>query len=94
MDAHGMETQCTRCNHLQVCSYKEQFLAAQKAVDNVTVITGNRSFVNLRDISWIQPIKLECSYFSGKTSTMKGTAQSAALTAAQAPALRFMEDPT
>lgn len=87
------ETQCTRCNHLQVCSYKVQFLAAQKAVDDVTVSTGDRSFINLRDISWIRPVSLECSYFSGKASVMRDAAQSAALTAAQAPAVRFMEDP-
>lgn len=45
------ETQCTHCNHLQICSFKAQFLAAQKAVDEVTVSTGDRSFISLRDIS-------------------------------------------
>lgn len=35
------ETQCTHCNHLQVCSFKAQFLAAQKAIDEVTVGTGD-----------------------------------------------------
>ena len=35
------ETQCTHCNHLQICSFKAQFLAAQKAVDEVTVSTGD-----------------------------------------------------
>ena len=89
------ETQCTHCNHLQVCSFKAQFLAAQKAVDEVTVGTGDRSFINLRDISWIRPVSLECSYFSGKVSTMRNdVAQSAGLLAAQASAVRFMEDPT
>lgn len=89
------ETQCTHCNHLQVCSFKAQFLAAQKAIDEVTVGTGDRSFINLRDISWIRPVSLECSYFSGKVPIMRNdSAQTAALQATQASALRFMEDPT
>lgn len=87
------ETQCTHCNHLQVCSFKVQFLAAQKAVDKVTVGTGDRSFINLRDISWIHPVSLECSYFSGKATTMRNAAQSAALMATPASAVGFMEDP-
>lgn len=87
------ETQCTHCNHLQVCSFKAQFLAAQKAVDEVTVGTGDRSFINLRDISWIRPVSLECSYFSGKVPVMRDVAQSVALAAERASAGRFMEDP-
>lgn len=87
------ETQCTHCNHLQVCSFKVQFLAAQKAVDEVTVGTGDRSFINLRDISWIRPVSLKCSYFSGKVSTMRDAAQSAAFAAERASDGRFMEDP-
>lgn len=87
------ETQCSHCNHLQVCSFKTQFLAAQKAVDKVTVGTGDRSFINLRDISWIRPVSLECSYFSGKMPIMRDVAQSAALAAERTSAGRFMEDP-
>ena len=86
------ETQCTHCNHLQICSFKAQFLAAQKAVDEVTVSTGDRSFISLRDISWIRPVSLECSYFSGKVPIMRDTVQNTALLAAQASAVRFMED--
>ena len=76
------ETQCTHCNHLQVCSFKAQF----------RFDTGDRSFVNLRDISWIRPVSLECSYFSGKVPIMRDTVQNTALLAAQASAVRFMED--
>lgn len=82
----------THCNHLQICSFKAQFLAAQKAVDEVRFDTGDRSFVNLRDISWIRPVSLECSYFSGKVPIMRDTVQNTALLAAQASAVRFMED--
>ena len=88
------ETQCTHCNHLQICSFKAQFLAAQKAVDEVTVSTGDRSFISLRDISWIRPVSLECSYFSRKMPVMRDVAQSATLAAERASALRFMDDPT
>lgn len=88
------ETQCTHCNHLQICSFKAQFLAAQKAVDEVTVSTGDRSFISLRDISWIRPVSLEYSYFSGKMPVMRDVAQSATLAAERASALRFMDDPT
>ena len=88
------ETQCSHCNHLQVCSFKDQFLAAQKAVDNVRVGIGDHSIINLRDISWIRPVSLECSYFSGKMPVMRDVAQSATLAAERASALRFMDDPT
>lgn len=88
------ETQCTHCNHLQICSFKAQFLAAQKAVDEVTVSTGDRNLISLRDISWIRPVSLECSYFSGKMPVMRDVAQSATLAAERASALRFMDDPT
>lgn len=38
MDIYGVkETQCTRCGHRDVCSLKEEFLEAQKAVDEVYV---------------------------------------------------------
>ena len=41
------ETQCTYCDHRHVCSYKEQFLAAQKAVDEVSVSIGDGSYIKL-----------------------------------------------
>lgn len=53
MSSGVKETACTSCVHLKVCSYKTQFLAAQKAVDNLTIGTGDR----LSDISWIRPAK-------------------------------------
>ena len=38
MDIYGVkETQCTRCGHRDVCSLKEEFLEAQKAVDEACV---------------------------------------------------------
>ena len=64
------ETQCTYCGHRHVCSYKVQFLTAQKAVDRVSVSIGDGSFINLSDISWIQPVHLTCSFCSGKEPTI------------------------
>ena len=45
---YGMvrESRCANCEHRKVCSFKEQFLNAQKAVDEVTVHTGDKSIKN------------------------------------------------
>ena len=38
MSDYGVkETQCTRCEHREVCSLKTEFLEAQKAIDEVYV---------------------------------------------------------
>ena len=60
------ETRCTHCEHLPVCSLKEQFLAAQQAVDGVQVSLGDRSFQSLRNFDWIKPVNLDCVHFSRK----------------------------
>ncbi len=62
---YGMvrETRCTRCEHRKVCSFKEQFLNAQKAVDEVTVHTGDKSSKYLRDFDWIKRVELECVHY-------------------------------
>lgn len=64
------ETQCTYCGHRHVCSYKEQFLAAQKAVDEISVSIGDGSYIKLNAISWIQPVKLMCSFCSSGYQTI------------------------
>lgn len=66
------ETQCSHCDHLQVCSFKEQFLAAQKAVDDVRVGLGDRGVKYLRDFDWIKPISLECTYFTPRKAMPRG----------------------
>ena len=68
MCSGSKETQCSHCDHLQVCSFKAQFLAAQKAVDKVTVGTGDRS-ITLRTslegrygcTSWLRRLSLRKS---------------------------------
>lgn len=66
------ETQCSHCDHLQVCSYKEQFLAAQKAVDEVHVQIGDSVAKKpLSSFEWIRPVSLECIHFYPPTKLVK-----------------------
>lgn len=64
---------CADCSHQDVCSLKDQFIAAQKAVDEVSVnlgCDGNKmSFKRLCDFNWIKKMKLECIHFIPKAST-------------------------
>lgn len=62
---YGMvrETRCTHCEHQKVCSFKEQFLNVQEAVDEVTVHTGYKSSKYLRDFDWIKRVELECVHY-------------------------------
>lgn len=64
MDSFEKEMLCTHCSHVKVCSYKTQFLSAQKAVENVSVGLGDCSCIYLRDIKWIQPVELRCDYYT------------------------------
>lgn len=67
------ETMCTTCAHREVCSLTKEFIAAQNAVNDLTVHFdddgGPRAVMkNLRDFKWIKRVKLECShYFSNPT---------------------------
>ena len=70
------ETCCTKCSHRDVCQYKEEYLAAQAAVDEVSVnlpSRGDKSIksIRLRDISWIEPVELKCRYFHQSTGTVR-----------------------
>lgn len=63
-------TSCAECTHKEVCSLKEQFKAAQTAVDQVIVSlptetdsTNHRS-IHIRDIKWIKPVDLVCIHFA------------------------------
>lgn len=88
------ETQCTHCDHLQVCSLKEQFLKAQNAVNEVTVGVGDRGIKYLRDFDWIKRVKLECVHFAKKQPVMRDiSAQNRDGATSQDSGGRFMEDP-
>ena len=65
-------TQCTRCIHRGVCSFTEDFLTAQQAVDNLDVTLkdklGRVRSIYLRNIEWIKAVDLECMYFMAQQS--------------------------
>lgn len=63
------ETLCSHCDHLQICSLKKEFIAAQQAVDNVCVSLGDRTMKDLRDFDWIKAVKLECIHFVKRRPT-------------------------
>lgn len=67
------ETCCTRCAHREVCQYKEEFLAAQHAVDGAGIRLPSKDenvakgSILIRDIPWIKPVELRCKYFQQNT---------------------------
>ena len=67
------ETMCTTCIHQDICSVKEKFLDAQKAVDGLVVYDklpdGKLGQVKLRDIGFIKPVELECVHYTPKITT-------------------------
>lgn len=67
------ETMCTTCVHQDICSVKEKFLDAQKAVDGLVVYNklpdGKTGQVKLRDIGFIKPVELACIHFIPKDTT-------------------------
>ena len=66
------ETMCTTCIHQDICSVKEKFLDAQKAVDGLVVYDklpdGKLGQVKLRDIGFIKPVELACIHYIHKGS--------------------------
>ena len=70
------ETCCTRCSHKDVCQYKEEYLAAQHAVDEVGVHLPTKDdssvrSIRLRDIPWIEPVELKCRHFQQNTGVTR-----------------------
>lgn len=70
------ETCCTRCSHRDVCQYKSEYLAAQTAVDEVSVRRPSKddesiSSIRLHDIPWIEPVELKCTYFRQDTGAIR-----------------------
>ena len=66
------ETMCTTCVHQDICSVKEKFLDAQKAVDGLIVYDklpdGKLGQAKLRDIGFIKPVELVCIHYIYKGS--------------------------
>lgn len=70
------ETCCTRCSHRGVCQYKSEYLAAQTAVDEVSVRRPSKDdesirSIRLHDIPWIEPVELKCTYFRQDTGAIR-----------------------
>ena len=70
------ETCCTRCSHRDVCQYKEEYLAAQHAMDEVSVHLPTKDensarMIRLRDIPWIEPVELKCRHFQQNTGVAR-----------------------
>lgn len=57
------DTACSNCKHINVCKFKEDFLKAQAAVNDVTVPLGDNRLIRLRDIKWIPAVMLPCDYY-------------------------------
>ena len=74
------ETLCTSCVHREVCSKKEAYLAAQTAVDNIQVSVADKTFIDLRLMTWIKPVQLQCVHHMTR-STFFGFADSTSSTA-------------
>ena len=66
------ETMCTTCVHQDICSVKEKFLDAQKAVDGLVIYDklpdGKLRQVKLCDIGFIKPVELVCIHYIYKGS--------------------------
>lgn len=62
------ETLCTHCAHREVCSFKDEFLRAIEAVNEVSVGRPSKEpnvvgYIKLRDIKWIKPVELVCTHY-------------------------------
>jgi len=57
------ETACTNCSHRKVCKFKDEFLKAHAAVNDVTVHLDEGRMIRLRDIEFIPTVILRCSYY-------------------------------
>lgn len=70
------ETLCTHCSHREVCSFKDKFLRAMEAVNEITVNCPTKednavSFIKLCDIPWIKPVELICQHYQKKQPTLR-----------------------
>lgn len=56
-------TACTSCIHRGVCVYKDNFLKACDAVNDVMVHLESNRMIRLREIQWIKPVELHCKHY-------------------------------
>lgn len=62
-------TACEKCGHSSVCKYREEFLAAQEAVNDASIaiktqVDGMTQYESkpIALLDYIGPVKLHCKY--------------------------------
>ena len=71
------ETLCTRCEHLEVCIYKLDYLNILKAVENARVSVvkettdGGFSSKKVIDYDFISGISVGCRYYQHRTDACR-----------------------
>lgn len=63
--------QCGTCNHQEVCIFKSELLKAQIASNDIAVPSGDGTIRMLKDIPYIEHIKLKCIYYQPVQPTIK-----------------------
>ena len=67
------ETLCTRCAHLEVCTYKQDYLDILKAVEDASVIRGTLdgkiTSKKVIHYDFISKISVGCKYYQNWTGT-------------------------
>lgn len=72
VDTSVKEPLCTRCVHMDVCAYKQDYLDVLKAVENATVArdTSDEKIVSkIIDYDFIGTISISCRYYENWTET-------------------------
>lgn len=72
MNSGVREALCTSCSHREVCSFKDEFLSAVKAINEVFVGLPSKDpkvgcMIKLQDITWIRPVELMCVHYKKKS---------------------------
>lgn len=65
------ETACTTCIHREVCSIKNEFLNAQREIDNLQITNSGGGVMRLCDISFIEPVNLKCRFYLNKVTNVR-----------------------
>lgn len=70
-----METLCTHCVHLPVCSLKEMYLKAQNAVNEASFHEQEGNGVKVTDVAnlrdWLTIPQLECRHYIMKRTGVR-----------------------
>ncbi len=67
VDTSVKEPLCTRCVHMDVCAYKQDYLDVIKAVENATVARDTSDEKKVIDYDFIGTISISCRYYENWT---------------------------